>query len=147
MTQAILFDWCKRSVANQYGSRVVSVSLVSRLCPKYSKMLEKSKSHSKIYFKPMCWSWIGTKKKSFESLCVCMYIFLFFLFSYMLCFSLHIHILFDFLLWLSSLGVTSISALPQLQAELKKRFSTVDIDTLGVSKAAGPLSFSKPWTT
>lgn len=49
-----------------------------------------------------------------------------------LCFSLQIHILFDPLLWLTSLGVTRISA--PVSSQLKKRFFMVDTNTLVVSK-------------
>lgn len=57
-------------------------------------------------------------KKCFESFCVYVYrcMYSFFSFSYVLSFSLHISVLFDPLLWLTSLGATSISALPHLQA-------------------------------
>lgn len=114
MEQAILFDWCTRSVASQYCSRVVSVSLVSRLCPKCLKMLQKPKSYRKLYSQIMCLSSIGTKR-CLEYLCVYIYIHV-----HSLCFSLNICIKFDPFLQLTPLGATSISSLPQLQPSKRK---------------------------
>lgn len=44
------------------------------------------------------------------------------------------------------LGCSQYICTAPASKQLKKRFSTVDIDTLTVSKAAGPLFLSKPWT-
>lgn len=136
MEQAILFDWCTRSVASQYRSRVVSVSLVSRPCPKCLKILQKLKSYRILYSQPVCLSSEGTKK----IFGICMYVCMDSLFSYIVCFSLDICIKFDPFLHLTLLGAISISAMPQLQVSKRKDsppYRHIHISV--VPKAVGPL--------